>query len=209
MAAEAGHADVVELLLRRGADPLRKCKSNKNVYELAFDNNHKKTMEVISKGLPPRLQPYTPCQSTILDSNQVVTSLSFLHGDYHDKLISGSRDCLVSQLHNHLMCVLIMGFSLMPIPNLSLITAARLCTLCFPALSLQSVIWGIDGSELSPTHEIRVSDTVLGVACHANYIAMGTTSIQLTDTNNFDWRRTVADDNLDDENLRVRENIFL
>ena len=75
--------------------------------------------------------------------------------------------------------------------------------------SLQSVIWGIDGSELCPTHEIRVSDTVLGVACHAHYIVMGTTSIQLTDTDNFDWRRTVADDGIDDESLKVRGNVFV
>ena len=47
-AAEAGHADIVELLLQRGADPHRKCKSNKNAYELAFAKNHQRTMEVIS-----------------------------------------------------------------------------------------------------------------------------------------------------------------
>lgn len=56
---------------------------------------------------------------------------------------------------------------------------------------------------MSLVRSLRVSDTVLSLSSWSRYLCIGYTSIQLADTDAFEWKRTVADDTNDDENLEV------
>lgn len=53
--------------------------------------------------------------------------------------------------------------------------------------------------------EFRLMDTVLSASYYSPFLALGSASIQLVDTTStdYEWRRTVADDSSDDENLNV------
>ena len=48
-------------------------------------------------------------------------------------------------------------------------------------------------------------DTVLSASYYSPFLSLGSASIQLVDTTStdYEWRRTVADDSSDDENLNV------
>ena len=58
---------------------------------------------------------------------------------------------------------------------------------------------------LTIEHQFKLSNTVPSISCHSHFVAMGSTSVQLTNTENFEWRRTVADDSHEDESLEVIE----
>ena len=66
---------------------------------------------------------------------------------------------------------------------------------------LQVSFW--DTSDLSVTRCIHFSDTVLTVVIWSQYLAVGSATIQLANTTNPDWRRTVADDTREDEDIEV------
>lgn len=65
----------------------------------------------------------------------------------------------------------------------------------------QVTLWNTE--DMSQARSLRVSDTVLALSSWNHYLCIGYTSIQLTDTETFEWKRTVADDTNDDENLEV------
>ena len=71
----------------------------------------------------------------------------------------------------------------------------------FPLLHIQACFW--DTSDLSVMRCFRVTNTVLQVDLQGGFLAIGSTNIQLVDTNNLDKRRTVADDTVSDESLQV------
>ena len=69
---------------------------------------------------------------------------------------------------------------------------------------LQATVWN-DSSDngLTVEHQFKLSNTVVSISCHSHFVAMGSTSVQLTNVDNFEWRRTVADDSHEDESLEV------
>ena len=94
-ASEAGHVNIVQLLIDNKANSLRKTHLGKSPYQLAFENNHSDVMYVLQRTLPPPERPYQIEYSVKLPSDQVLASISFL-GD-SDKIITGSWDGFVSQ----------------------------------------------------------------------------------------------------------------
>lgn len=104
-ASEAGHVNIVQLLMDNKANSLRKTQLGKSPYQLAFENNHSDVMYVLQRTLPPPERPYQIEYSVKLPSDQVVASISFI-GD-SDKLITGSWDGFVSKIV-HFMCIIIM-----------------------------------------------------------------------------------------------------
>ncbi len=56
--------------------------------------------------------------------------------------------------------------------------------------------------------ELQLANTILSVAGHAPYLAMGSAFIQVADVmSDSGWRRTVADDTNEDESLEVMYNL--
>ncbi|XP_019848951.1 PREDICTED: uncharacterized protein LOC109580353 isoform X2 [Amphimedon queenslandica] len=65
-------------------------------------------------------------------------------------------------------------------------------------------LWSVnDDNGLHIDREFRLPDTVLSSSFHPPFLALGSASIQVIDTTSpdYEWRRTVADDSSDDENL--------
>ena len=69
---------------------------------------------------------------------------------------------------------------------------------------VQTRVWEINEEGLTQLNEIKLPNTVLSLAYHTPYIAMGTTNIQVVDSTNYEWRRIVADDVNEDESLEVK-----
>ena len=67
----------------------------------------------------------------------------------------------------------------------------------------QACLW--DTSDLSVLRCVRVSNTVLQVDVRGGSLVIGSTLIQLVDTENLEKRRTIADDTVSDESLEVCE----
>ena len=58
--------------------------------------------------------------------------------------------------------------------------------------------------------ELQLANTILSVASHAPYIAIGSAFIQVADVvTDSGWRRTVADDTNEDESLEVHLYIII
>ena len=51
--------------------------------------------------------------------------------------------------------------------------------------------------------QFEFSNTVSGLSCHSQFIATGSTTIQLYDIENFELSRTLTDRTHDDESLEV------
>jgi WD40 repeat protein len=66
-------------------------------------------------------------------------------------------------------------------------------------LILQVRVW--DDTEEEPIQEFKLSNTVLGVSYHAPFLVAASTTIQVTNSTNYDWKRTIADDSTEDESL--------
>ena len=69
----------------------------------------------------------------------------------------------------------------------------------------QACLW--DTSDLSVLRCVRVSNTVLQVDVRGGSLVIGSTLIQLVDTENLEKRRTIADDTVSDESLEVCEGV--
>lgn len=67
--------------------------------------------------------------------------------------------------------------------------------------SPQAVFW--DASTLTLMQSIRLLDTVLGVDMWSQFLVVGSSTIQLVNLHNTDWKRTIADDTKEDESLEV------
>ena len=93
-AAEAGHKDIVQILLDNKANPTRKTLQGKTPYHLAFESSHHDVMYILQKTLPPLQRPYETEYSVKLPSDQVISCVRFLEDS--NKLITGSWDGIVS-----------------------------------------------------------------------------------------------------------------
>ena len=65
-------------------------------------------------------------------------------------------------------------------------------------------MWNDSGENgLTAEHQFKLSNTVLSISCHSEFVTTSSTSIQLYDIENFKWNRTLADDTHKDESLEV------
>ena len=91
-AAEAGHTDVVKLLINNGANLSKKSNNAQTPYQLAFQNNHSDIVELLQELLPVSQRPYKLIDSLDLPGGQLVSSLAFIG---KEQLVTGSWDCMV------------------------------------------------------------------------------------------------------------------
>lgn len=96
-ATSAGHTEIVETLLKHNANPMKKNSTKQTPYHLAFINNHQDVLDTLKQSLTPPNKPYTLRGTYHAESEQIVTSLSFISDKDHGlKLAAGFRDCHVS-----------------------------------------------------------------------------------------------------------------
>ena len=88
---------------------MKKNSKKQTAYHLAFKNNKREVLELITEALPPSLKPYCLKGSHHSESEQIVTSVNFvLASEEEIKLVAGSRDCLVSQYSSNLTVTLLL-----------------------------------------------------------------------------------------------------
>lgn len=69
---------------------------------------------------------------------------------------------------------------------------------------LQVTVWNeCEENGLTVERQFKLSNTILSISCHSQFVTIGSISIQLYDTENFEWNRTLADDVHEDESLEV------
>ena len=96
-ASMGGHTDIVEKLLSYNANPMKKNSKKQTAYHLAFLNDKTEVMDVLAASLPVSVRPYAILDYYQSESEQLVTSVSFVgSSDKEIKLATGSRDCMVS-----------------------------------------------------------------------------------------------------------------
>jgi len=186
-ACKHGHLDIVKILLQNGAQVDHEGRNKRTSLHEASDAGHSTIAEVLIKeGADPI--PHDGTNSTPYD-------LAFHKG--HKKVMMVLQQLIPESvrpyalLHSHTIPSSQMITTLAFNGTDALISGSRDCHACF---------W--DTSDLSVMRCVRVTNTVLQVDLQGGFLAIGSTNIQLVDTNNLDKRRTVADDTVSDESLQ-------
>ncbi len=109
--SSAGHVDITAMLLKHNANPMKKNTKKQTPYHLAFKNDRREILDMLTEALPSSVKPYCLKGTYHSESEQIVTSMGFISlSEEEMKLATGSRDCLVSY-------ITILCFSPSPLPS--------------------------------------------------------------------------------------------